>query len=56
MRKKLTALVLSALPFAAVADVSLYGEVKAGVEGRNIRLQLTEPPSEGQTGNTVTKA
>lgn len=55
MRKKLTALVLSALPFAAVADVSLYGEVKAGVEGRNIRLQLTEPPSEGQTGNTVTK-
>ncbi|ENW7749970.1 porin, partial [Neisseria gonorrhoeae] len=28
----------------------------AGVEGRNIRLQLTEPPSEGQTGNTVTKA
>ncbi|HFB1248535.1 TPA: porin, partial [Neisseria gonorrhoeae] len=26
MRKKLTALVLSALPFAAVADVSLYGE------------------------------
>lgn len=56
MRKKLTALVLSALPFAAVADVGLYGEVKAGVEGRNIRLQLTEPPSEGQTGNTVTKA
>ncbi|EMU0302688.1 porin, partial [Neisseria gonorrhoeae] len=28
MRKKLTALVLSALPFAAVADVGLYGEVK----------------------------
>lgn len=43
MRKKLTALVLSALPLAAVADVSLYGEIKAGVEGRNIQLQLTEP-------------
>lgn len=43
MRKKLTALVLSALPLAAVADVSLYGEIKAGVEGRNILLQLTEP-------------
>lgn len=41
--KKLTALVLSALPLAAVADVSLYGEIKAGVEGRNIQLQLTEP-------------
>lgn len=56
MRKKLTALVLSALPLAAVADVSLYGEIKAGVEGRNIQLQLTEPPSQGQTGNKVTKA
>ncbi|HEZ0939961.1 TPA: porin [Neisseria meningitidis] len=44
MRKKLTALVLSALPLAAVADVSLYGEIKAGVEGRNIQAQLTEQP------------
>ncbi|HFC7258232.1 TPA: porin [Neisseria meningitidis] len=55
MRKKLTALVLSALPLAAVADVSLYGEIKAGVEGNNIQLQLTVPPSQGQTGNKVTK-
>ncbi|HGO8300143.1 TPA: porin [Neisseria meningitidis] len=55
MRKKLTALVLSALPLAAVADASLYGEIKAGVEGNNIQLQLTEPPSQGQTGNKVTK-
>ncbi|HGI8347906.1 TPA: porin [Neisseria meningitidis] len=55
MRKKLTALVLSALPLAAVADVSLYGEIKAGVEGNNIQLQLTEPPSKSQTGNKVTK-
>ncbi|WP_061693563.1 porin [Neisseria meningitidis] len=31
------------MPLAAVADVSLYGEIKAGVEGRNIQLQLTEP-------------
>lgn len=55
MRKKLTALVLSALPLAAVADVSLYGEIKAGVESNNIQLQLTKPPSQGQTGNKVTK-
>lgn len=55
MRKKLTALVLSALPLAAVADVSLYGEIKAGVEGRNIQAQLTEQPSkaQGQTNNQV---
>ncbi|HEZ0769430.1 TPA: porin [Neisseria meningitidis] len=59
MRKKLTALVLSALPLAAVADVSLYGEIKAGVEGRNFQLQLTEQPQAtngvqgGQQGNQV---
>lgn len=55
MRKKLAALVLSALPLAAVADVSLYGEIKAGVEGRNYQLQLTEQPSrtQGQTSNQV---
>ncbi|HEZ1708458.1 TPA: porin [Neisseria meningitidis] len=55
MRKKLTALVLSALPLAAVADVSLYGEIKAGVEGRNYQLQLTEKLSStnAKTGNKV---
>lgn len=56
MRKKLTALVLSALPLAAVADVSLYGEIKAGVEGRNFQLQLTEPSSKSQPQVKVTKA
>ncbi|CWP92223.1 porin [Neisseria meningitidis] len=55
MRKKLTALVLSALPLAAVADVSLYGEIKAGEFIGNIQLQLTEQPSkaQGQTNNQV---
>ncbi|HEZ3699421.1 TPA: porin [Neisseria meningitidis] len=55
MRKKLTALVLSALPLAAVADVSLWGEIKAGVEGRNIQAQLTEQPqvTNGVQGNQV---
>ncbi|HEZ6951880.1 TPA: porin [Neisseria meningitidis] len=55
MRKKLTALVLSALPLAAVADVSLYGEIKAGVEGRNIQAQLTEQlqVTSGVQGNQV---
>lgn len=56
MRKKLTALVLSALPLAAVADVSLYGEIKAGVEGRNYQLQLTEPSQKNQSQPVVTKA
>ncbi|WP_061729168.1 porin [Neisseria meningitidis] len=43
------------MPLAAVADVSLYGEIKAGVEGRNYQLQLTEQPSrtQGQTSNQV---
>ncbi|WP_079877733.1 porin, partial [Neisseria meningitidis] len=45
----------SALPLAAVADVSLYGEIKAGVEGRNIQAQLTEQPqvTNGVQGNQV---
>ncbi|WP_079884247.1 porin, partial [Neisseria meningitidis] len=44
-----------ALPLAAVADVSLYGEIKAGVEGRNIQAQLTEQPqvTNGVQGNQV---
>ncbi|WP_079872716.1 porin, partial [Neisseria meningitidis] len=43
------------LPLAAVADVSLYGEIKAGVEGRNIQAQLTEQPqvTNGVQGNQV---
>ncbi|CWQ07164.1 outer membrane porin protein [Neisseria meningitidis] len=46
---------MSALPLAAVADVSLYGEIKAGVEGRNIQAQLTEQPqvTNGVQGNQV---
>ncbi|WP_061699098.1 porin [Neisseria meningitidis] len=43
------------MPLAAVADVSLYGEIKAGVEGRNIQAQLTEQPqvTNGVQGNQV---
>ena len=32
MKKSLIALTLAALPVAAMADVTLYGQVKAGVE------------------------
>ena len=32
MKKSLIALTLAALPVAAMADVTLYGQIKAGVE------------------------
>ena len=38
MKKSLIALTLAALPVAAMADVTLYGEVKAGVEVSKVKL------------------
>lgn len=43
MKKSLIALTLAALPVAAMADVTLYGQVKAGVDISRVKekLQLT---------------
>ena len=38
MKKSLIALTLAALPVAAMADVTLYGQIKAGVEVSNVKL------------------
>ena len=38
MKKSLIALTLSALPVAAMADVTLYGQIKAGVEVSKVKL------------------
>ena len=38
MKKSLIALTLAALPVAAMADVTLYGQVKAGVEVSKVKL------------------
>ncbi|MCC9395830.1 porin, partial [Enterobacter hormaechei subsp. steigerwaltii] len=39
MKKSLIALTLAALPVAAMADVTLYGTVKAGVEVSRVKNQ-----------------
>ena len=38
MKKSLIALTLAALPVAAMADVTLYGQIKAGVEVTKVKL------------------
>ncbi|MCP1772213.1 major outer membrane protein P.IB [Neisseria perflava] len=38
MKKSLIALTLAALPVAAMADVTLYGQIKAGVEVSHVKL------------------
>lgn len=50
MKKSLIALTLAALPVAAMADVTLYGTVKAGVEVSRIK----ETSSNGETVKTKT--
>ncbi|MCI4078057.1 porin, partial [Klebsiella pneumoniae] len=37
MKKSLIALTLAALPVAAMADVTLYGTIKAGVEVSRVK-------------------
>ena len=41
MKKSLIALTLAALPVAAMADVTLYGQIKAGVEISKVKLGET---------------
>ncbi|STZ75363.1 trimeric porin PorB [Bergeriella denitrificans] len=54
MKKSLIALTLAALPVAAVADVTLYGQIKAGVEVSNTKVGSAK---NGGTvgGNTAAK-
>ena len=50
MKKSLIALTLAALPVAAMADVTLYGTVKAGVEVS--RTKRTDANGENQPVTT----
>ena len=51
MKKSLIALTLAALPVAAMADVTLYGQVKAGVEVSKVKLG--EKTTEGLVAQKV---
>ena len=51
MKKSLIALTLAALPVAAMADVTLYGQIKAGVEVSKVKLG--EKTTEGLVAQKV---
>lgn len=39
MKKSVLAVCLAALPVAAVADVTLYGQVKSGITGGQVKIK-----------------
>ena len=57
MKKSLIALTLAALPVAAMADVTLYGQVKAGVEVSKVKLgkKTAEDLKFAQSSKTATE-
>ena len=57
MKKSLIALTLAALPVAAMADVTLYGQIKAGVEVSKVKLgkKTAEELKRAQSSKTATE-
>ena len=57
MKKSLIALTLAALPVAAMADVTLYGQIKAGVEVSKVKLgeQTAEGLKKTRSSKTATE-
>ncbi|MGN6738156.1 trimeric porin PorB [Neisseria sp. P0022.S007] len=57
MKKSLIALTLAALPVAAMADVTLYGQIKAGVEVSKVKLgkKTAEELKFAQSSKTATE-
>ena len=54
MKKSLIALTLAALPVAAMADVTLYGQIKAGVEVSKVKLGEKTATALGQEKSSKT--
>ena len=54
MKKSLIALTLAALPVAAMADVTLYGQIKAGVEVSKVKLGEQTAAKLGQEKSSKT--
>ena len=54
MKKSLIALTLAALPVAAMADVTLYGQIKAGVEVSKVKLGEQTAAKLGHEKNSKT--
>ena len=53
MKKSLIALTLAALPVAAMADVTLYGQVKAGVEVSRTKVTENHKSSKNKTATEI---
>ncbi|MCP1659938.1 trimeric porin PorB [Neisseria perflava] len=54
MKKSLIALTLAALPVAAMADVTLYGQIKAGVEVSKVKLGSDIAAATGNSTKSAT--
>ena len=54
MKKSLIALTLAALPVAAMADVTLYGQIKAGIEVSKVKLGEKTAAALGQEKSSKT--
>lgn len=54
MKKSLIALSLAALPVAAMADVTLYGQVKAGVEVSKVKVGSGDQANRSKTATEIT--
>ena len=53
MKKSLIALTLAALPVAAMADVTLYGQVKAGVEVSRTKETVNHVSTKNKTATEI---
>ena len=54
MKKSLIALTLAALPVAAMADVTLYGQIKAGVEVSRTKEKVSDQTNQSKTTKSKT--
>lgn len=54
MKKSLIALSLAALPVAAMADVTLYGQIKAGVEISKVKVGSGDDSQRSKTATEIT--
>lgn len=53
MKKSLIALTLAALPVAAMADVTLYGQIKAGVEVSQTKTKVSGQTTKSKTATEI---
>ena len=53
MKKSVLAVCLAALPVAAVADVTLYGQVKSGITGGQVKIKGAQGTEKSATSVSI---